>query len=319
MHRVRSRLTMLVFVIAGATLVAGQQPIRVGSSTVAVYATVTDGDGRLVPDLKQEDFEVFDNGKKQEISLFASESQPISVVVMLDRSGSMRQNFRFVERATAEFVQKLQPVDKARIGSFADQIQIDPAEFTPDHQKLLGVLRSSLQPSGPTPLWNATNQAIEALDKQDGRRVVLLFTDGGDNPGNFRMNNLSVMDVMKRANDRDVMVYAIGLASGGGVPMGRPGGMGGGFGSQGPDPGLPTIASETGGGYFELNRADALGPTFARVAEELHRQYAIGFAPEKLDGKTHKLQVKVKTPGAKVRARKYYLAAKESESQPPAR
>ena len=140
--------------------------------------------------------------------------------------------------------------------------------------------------------------------------MVLVFSDGGDNPGNFSFNNKSFMDIMRRAQEADVMVYAIGLESAQRQTMGGGGGFGG-F-SQGtrPDPGLAAIADETGGGYFELRRAEDLASTFARVAEELHRQYLIGFAPPQLDGKMHKLQVRTNQPGAKVRARKEYFAAK---------
>ena len=140
---------------------------------------------------------------------------------------------------------------------------------------------------------------------------MLSFTDGADNPGNFKLNNLSFMDIMRRAQVADVMVYAVGLESAAGPVMGGGGGFGGGFGGGSrPDPGLPAIADETGGGYFELRRAQDLAGTFARVADELHRQYLIGFTPEKLDGKMHKIEVRVKTPGMKVRARKEYHAAK---------
>ena len=109
------------------------------------------------------------------------------------------------------------------------------------------------------------------------------------------------------------MVYAIGLASAGGG-MGRGGyGGGGGGGRRGftdkPDPGLAKVAAESGGGYFELESTADLSATFARVAEELHRQYAMGFTPEKLDGKTHKLEVRVGRPGMTARARKSYQAA----------
>ena len=107
------------------------------------------------------------------------------------------------------------------------------------------------------------------------------------------------------------MVYAIGLQT---TVLRRPGGGGGiggftgGMTSVRPDPGLATIADETGGGYFELNRSEDLASTFARVADELHRQYALGFDPPKLDDKMHKLEVRVTTKGAKVRARKEYFA-----------
>ena len=298
--------------ILTATVTAQQQPpFKSGARTVAVYATVTDKDGRLVPDLARGDFEIKDNGATQTLTVFSSDVQPITVVMLLDRSGSMRGNFRLVEAAADAFVDRMDPADKARIGSFAGRIQLDPPEFTNDKGVLKRILRSELQQEGPTPLWNAVNVGITSLLRQDGRRVVLVFTDGADQPGNFKLNNLSVMDVMKRAQEEDVMIYAIGLA-GSGASIGGGGGFGrGGFGGMsGPDPGLPTIAAETGGGYFELTRSGDLAATFARVADELHRQYALGFEPQKLDGKTHKLEVKVKQPGMKVRARKSYVAAK---------
>ena len=294
-----------------------QPPFRSGARTVAVYATVTDGDGRLVPDLTREDFEIYDNGKPQPITVFSNDIQPITVVVMLDRSGSMAGNFRFVAAAAEAFVRRLREDDRARIGTFAARIEVEPEEFTSDREQMIRILRSDLPGGGPTPLWNAVNTAMTGLAAQDGRRVVLVFTDGVDNPMNFKTNNLTLMDVMLRAQREDVMVYAVGLESA--VPMRGPQGPlrgpRGGFGTssrmmlQRPDPGLATLAAETGGGYFELRRTEDLASTFARVADELHRQYALGFEPAKLDNKTHKLQVKIRKPRMKVRARKNYVAA----------
>jgi VWFA-related protein len=228
--------------------------------------------------------------------------------MMLDRSGSMRGNFRLLEAAGEAFVRRMGPGDKARIGSFAARIQVDPQDFTSSQDELIRILRTELQDEGPTPLWNAVNVAITSVAPQEGRRVVLVFTDGADAPMNFKFNNLNVMDVIERARNQDVMVYAVGLASSGPASF-RRGGFGGGM--SGPDPSLPTIAAETGGGYFELTNAVDLKSTFAQVAEELHRQYMIGFEPAKLDDKTHKLELKVKKPGMKTRARKSYRASRE--------
>ena len=323
--RSRYLVPVLCVVALGASVAAQQQPFRSGASTVAVYTTVTDSTGRLVPDLKQEDFEVYDNGKLQPLTLFATETQPLSIIVMIDRSGSMKDSYNLVAAGAAEFIKRLLPADKARIGTFSTKIEVLPEEFTNDRRVLIDVLRGEVEPEGPTPLWNATNVALRDLGGQEGRKVVLLFTDGVDSPGNFKTNNLSVMDVMDRATRDDVMLYAIGLESR--LPYGRQqsplqGTFGGGFGGQGggggmtqrPDPGLPKIAAETGGGYFELTRADDLRSTFARVAEELHQQYALGFAPAKLDGKSHDIEVKLKVKGMKARARKSYLAAKPPTS-----
>jgi VWFA-related protein len=252
--------------------------------------------------------------------------------MLLDRSGSMKPNFDLEEQAAEAFVRAMGPADKARLGSFATHIQIDPPEFSSDRDVLVKILRTELQSDGPTPLWNAVDTAIDKLILEPGRRVVLVFTDGVDMPLNFSGRNKSLKDVMKRAEERDVMVYAIGLAGDTGMPdlrgrtpdRGGRGGLGpggiGGFGSRSPggdrpqlekpDEGLPKIAAATGGGYFELTSARDLPSTFARVADELHHQYALGFTPEKLDGKVHDLTVRASQPDLTVRARKRYLASK---------
>lgn len=302
------------------SLAAQQQPVFKGDTrTVAVYATVTDKGGRLVPDLTREDFEIKDNNKPQEITVFSNDPQPITAVVMIDRSGSMRATFDLVQRAAEEFVRALDPTDKARVGSFSTRIQIDPPDFTSDHGKLLDALRTELKPEGPTPLWNAVDKAISALASEEGRRVVVVFTDGVDKPMNFSGGNSSLKDVKKRAERTNIMVYAIGLAG----QTGMPGGGGGAFGGLGgrglgggqpsleqPDEGLKEIAAETGGGYFELMSPRNLPATFRRVAEELHHQYALGFTPTVLDGKTHKLSVGAKGAAMIVRARQSYLASR---------
>jgi len=323
-----------------AALAAGQEAtFKTGNRTVAVYATVTGADGRLVPSLTRDAFSILDNGRRQDLTLFSSDLQPITVVMLLDRSGSMRGNFTLVQQAAEAFVQIMRPDDKARIGSFSNGIQVDPRDFTSDHDELLNILRTELQAEGPTPLWNAVNVGITALLHQQGRRVVLVFTDGKDNPMSSSSSNSSLKDVMKRAEEEDVMVYAIGLApsaagnrgggygrhGGGGYPRGGGGGFGGfggrgGFGRGGgrplpkapaadhPDEGLAKIAGVTGGGYFELTSTNDLAATFSRVADELHRQYALGFTPDKLDGKMHTIEVHVAGDGLAARARKSYLA-----------
>jgi VWFA-related protein len=211
---------------------------------------------------------------------------------------------------------------------------VDPADFTSDRDALIKILRNDLQEDGPTPLWNAVNTGIDKLLLEQGRRVVLVFTDGVDMPMNFANHNKSLKDVMKRAEEENVMVYAIGLAGRNGMPGGNgsgdprnrggmnPGAFGGlggrGLGGYGggqaqmeqPDEGLPKIAAATGGGYFELTSPRDLASTFARVADELHHQYALGFTPEKLDGKLHDLTIHLSKPDLSARTRKRYLASK---------
>jgi Ca-activated chloride channel family protein len=317
----RAILAVTVLCASAAGAARQQQPFRTSSQTVAIYATVRDADGRLIADLTRDDFEVFDEGKLQTLTVFENSVEPISIVMLLDRSASMRMNFRLVEVAAGEFVKALLPHDKARIGSFASRIQLDPRDFTSDRGELLTILRTELQPAGPTPLWNAVTVAVTALRHQENRRVILVFTDGVDSPMGGRTVGFS--ETTRNAQADNVMVYAIGLAHERFVRGG--GGFGGtvraGPGTGGrperviekPDSGLPRIAAETGGGYFELTRGADLAATFAKVADELHRQYALGFEPSKLDGKSHRLEVKVKRPGLTVRTRRSYFAQKSGE------
>ena len=305
-----------VLALAAATI-AAQQPFKSGAQTVVVYATVTDSSGHIVTDLTRDRFEVYDGGKAQTITTFANDVQPITVVMMLDRSVSMLHNFSLVEEAAGTFVDRLGSSDKARIGSFSNRIEVDPRDFSSDKEELRHILKTELQDPGPTPLWNAMGVGMTALLHQTGRRVILVFTDGMDRPMNGRSNNLSLKDVSRRADEEDVMVYGIGLV---GDPFAGYGGQfsRGGLGPrpQGqpdrPDPGLEKLAAASGGGYFELTRTADLEGTFARVADELHHQYLLGFTPAKVDGKPHPLEVRVKGEGLTVRARKSYVSARQS-------
>jgi VWFA-related protein len=344
MKRTTVRVAALFAVLVCVPLAARQTQVPqfgAGNRTVGLFTTVTGARGRLVPDLSRDVFAVVDNGKRQTLTLFSNDVQPITLIMLLDRSGSMKPNLELEERAAEAFVQAMLPGDKARVGSFAKNIQIDPEDFTSDRDALVKILRTELQSDGPTPLWNAVDRGIDKLLIEQGRRVILVFTDGVDEPMNFASHNKSLKDVMKRAEEFDVMVYAIGLAGQGGPPppgtvppdrAGRggtnPGAFGGlgarGIGGRGlggtttqgqmqsdkPDEGLPKIAAATGGGYFELTSPRDLASTFAHVADELHHQYALGFTPEKLDGKMHELTVHLSKPEYTARARKRYLASK---------
>ena len=204
--------TLMLTVAAGGVLAgSAQQSFRSGTNTVSIYATVVNGDGHLVTDLKREDFEVYDNGRRQDLTVFANDRQPLSIVVMLDRSGSMSSTFGLVRDAAEEFVLNLFPEDRVRIGSFSNRIQIDPDTFTSDKAEMRRILREELQETGPTPLWNATDRAMDALIDEDGRRVVLMFTDGKDTP-EFGPN-VTFDAVLDRVRTEETMLYGIGLAT----------------------------------------------------------------------------------------------------------
>jgi Ca-activated chloride channel family protein len=284
-----------------------QAPVfRDGTRTVSIYATVQEDD-RLVTGLPRELFEVLDNGRPQPITLFDNGVQPISVVVMLDLSGSMLGNLALVRNAAVQMFTRLLPGDRARVGSFGDRITISPV-FTNDQDELIRALWLDLPAGGATPLWAAINQAMSALAPLEGRRVVLVLSDGRDSG---RMGTLgagrmpvTLEEILLRAQEDQFIVYAIGMRSYSVVRRpGRPPPP-----RSEPDPGLRALAAESGGGYVELDETIALGPAFARVADELHRQYLVGYVLPEADGRPHEVEVRVNRPGLTVRARRSYVA-----------
>jgi Ca-activated chloride channel family protein len=332
--RLRGALALLALLPAAVTSVPAQQPVfRSGTQTVPVYVTVLGTDGRLVTDLTRDDFEVLDNGRPQPITLFDAGTQPISIIVMLDMSGSMLGNISVLRRAAVQMFTRLEPADRARVGNFGDRILISPT-FTNDVDELIRTVWLDLQPGGPTPLWGAVNAAMAGLSNVEGRRVVLVLSDG-KNTGLRSVNGLvsgpSLDDVIRRAQTEDYMIYAIGMHSRAALPAGRGGqapgparrggstgrgplggGPFGGFGwADEPDPGLRELAAESGGGYFALDDTENLGPIFARVADELHRQYLLGFVAPEADGRLHSLEVRLKNASMRPRARRSYHAPRE--------
>ena len=279
------------------TTVRGQQAIfRAGTQIVPVIATVLDSGGRLVPGLEQDQFTILDNGKPVDIISFENDVQPFTAVVMMDYSASMTANLDRLQAAAEQFLLRMLREDKAQVGSFSDKIQFS-GEFTSDRDDLIFALKD-LQFGNPTRLFDAINESMAMLRQADNRKVVLVFTDGDDTASRIGMG-----DVLDRARDEEVMIYSIGLESEyfNGQRRVR----------TRPDRGLRRLSDETGGGYFELKRTDDLGPTFSRVAQELHSQYTLGFSPVLLDGKEHKLVVRMKDPSMTARARRTYIAAPE--------
>jgi Ca-activated chloride channel family protein len=272
-----------------------QATFKSGTQIVSLFVTVADAQRRLVPDLDKGDFEVFDNEKPQPITYFDNNVQAITVVVMLDTSGSMTGSIPLLKAAAEEFLIRLLPEDKGRVGAFNDKIQFG-GPFSAKRDELVSEVKD-LDYGNGTRLWDATAVSLDALKGIEGRRVILLFTDGDDTESSTRLGT-----VIDRARADEVMIYTIGLES---QYFASPGHMV----RSKPDSGLRKIADETGGGYFELKKTADLAPTFTRVAQELHSQYVIGFSPTNLDSKVHKLAIKLKKPELTARARRSYLAA----------
>lgn len=296
---VRSRLVpgaLVALALAAGIPAAAQQPtFRSSTQVVSLFATVLDAQNRLVPDLTQDDFQVLDNDKPQKLTVFQSENQPITVVVMLDTSGSMTASIQLLKAAAEQFIMRLLPEDKAAVGAFNDKIELS-AQFSNDRDQLITEVRD-LDFGNGTRLFDGIAEGLNQLQGVDGRKVVLVFTDGEDTSS--RVSRGTILD---RARAEEVMIYAIGLQSN---FLGQ---------RSKPDSALRRLADETGGGYFELKQTSDLGPTFTRVAQELHSQYVLGFEAQQLDGKVHKLTVKMKQVGMTARARRSYVASAAAPS-----
>jgi VWFA-related protein len=272
---------------AALTSAAGQQIFRTDVRAVPVYATVTDAHGLLVTDLTAADFEIDDNGKRQALSVFKSDLQPITIAILLDRSPSLFPIAARTQSAVTEFVHRLLPSDRACLGTFSQAVSLDPT-LSNDQGALLRHLGDDVPWPAGTAVWDAIDAARTALEHEGGRRVILVVTDAEDN-----CSRADIDQVRSRLQQDGTLVYAVGV-----------------HGREGLDTSdIGAMARATGGWCFELKTADDLGATAQRIADELHRQYVLGFSPQILDDKIHRIDVKVKKSGLTVRARRSFLAS----------
>ena len=288
---------IMIFLVQGL-LTAQQEPLfRSGTELVDLYVTVTDDNGRLVTNLAENDFTIFDNDEPQEIALFSNEVRPINVVVMLDSSISTTNVMHLIMGGAEQFLIRMLPDDRAKVGAFNDKIEVLPTEFIGDRDELIRAL-DTLDFGNETRLFDAIGASLDALRGIEGRKVVLVLTDGQDSA-----SQQGWRDVLEQAIAEEVMIYSIGLEVEyfDGLRNRR----------TRPDRSLRRLAEETGGGYFELQETDELGSTFTRVAQELHSQYVLGFTPSVPDGRVHELNVRVAGRGMTARARQSYVAPPE--------
>ncbi len=264
---------------------------------IPLFVTVLDQEKRTVSGLTKEDFQIYDGGKPQAVLSFDTTPRPVNIVVMLDTSGSMTRALDLAKRAIDEFLSRLSREDKALVAGFNDKTTFKPDTGFTGRVDLLRAGLVQLPGGSPTRLYDAVGQSIERLKNMPGRRVVVVMTDGDD-----YFSKLAPGEVTKRARAADVTVYGIVLVN---EYVDRPPSMR----RTSPDRGLKNLCAESGGGFLVLTKGAEWGPAFADLAQELHGEYVISFSPSKVDGKVHKLEVKVTKPGLTARARKSYLAA----------
>jgi VWFA-related protein len=277
------------------------------SDVVSVYVSVADRSHRLVTGLPVDAFEVRDQGTTRPIIVFDNAPQPIQLIVMLDVSGTMFGNVKLLHDASSHLIAQLGDRDVARFGSFGREISLSPA-FSADRDVLLGSLPASVEPNAPTPFWYAMDHALSQFTPTSLRKVLLVLSDGRDTSTNSAA--IDATSVREKAMRENVMIYGVAMSSRPPVSSlaPRPRDLGALLEANQPNPELASLALGTGGGFKELTRDEDLAAEFARIVNELHQQYLLGFEPTGRDGKVHRLEVRVKG-GHLIRARQSYLAA----------
>lgn len=268
--------------------------IEADVQVVSITAVVYDKSGRFVDDLAAKDVTVLEDGVPQELNYFRAaaggdEKIPLSIVLVLDASGSMKPNLGFLQEAATSFVRKLEDVDQALVVSFNESIK-GSADFTGDVGRLEDFV-DSLQAWGGTSLYDAIHYALGRVKDQAGRKALIVFSDGDDTT-----SSLKERDAVDYARAVEATVYSVGI-QGGGPGGGAPRGF------------LKTIAQETGGQSFFPNRVGDLIKVFAQISEELHHHYALAYSPTRpADGSWRTIEVRVARPDTTVRVRKGYFA-----------
>jgi VWFA-related protein len=316
---------------------------RVNTTLVTIPVSVMDRDGRYVPNLQKEEFRVWEDGVEQEVAFFQSVDKPFSVVLMLDTSPSTQFRLEDIQDAAISFVNQLRSDDRVMVVSFNDDIKI-LSEFTTDRRKLERAIQRSKTDDG-TRLYDAVDMVInQQLSRVQGRKAIVLFTDGVDTTSKRASYQSNVMD----AQELDALIYPVqydtsqdmsvgnfppmgpgdvwgqilgGIFGGGGGRRhgGRRGGGGGGGYPQGRGTArddydlanqyLLELANSTGGRGYQADSLQNMSYAFANVAEELRRQYSIGYYPKRPPQARQRRQIRVRArqPNLAVRARDSYI------------
>lgn len=277
--------------------------LGVDVDVVSVTAVVHDKSGRFVPGLGPKDIEVYEDGVRQEVSYFreASGAQeakiPLSVVLVLDSSGSMRNSMRFLREAAITFVRKLEDVDTGLVVQFNDTVK-GSAEFTGDVDRLENFVES-LQAWGGTALYDAVHYGLTRVKDQPGRKAVIVFSDGADHN-----SSMSEQEVVDYARSVEATVYSVLIRGEQGLLGRSPRGF------------LRKIAQETGGSFFYPGKVADLIRVFAGISDELHHHYALAYTPRRPpDGTWREIEMRlINRRDAQVRVRKGYFAVRRRKA-----
>jgi Ca-activated chloride channel homolog len=271
---------------------------------VNLSVVVTDKKGRFIPDLVADDFLVFENRQPQEVAFFTAEVTPVTLLLLLDASTSMRESVDGVKEAASNFVSKLWEGDQAIIADFNERVRFS-SHFSDDVDRLVSTIQS-LYPSGWTALYDSVLLSLEKVSEAEGRKALLVFTDGDDSRSVGYGSEATSKDVVEGAKFSEVTIYSVGFE-------GQTG-----FGGGGVNKGfLKKLSEETGGTAFFPKGIGDLNQSFEQIQDELHSQYRLAYVPVKQDrnGEWRAIEVRVKDrDDLVVRTRQGYYAVPEPSS-----
>ena len=281
--------------------------IRVNTTLVTVPVNVTDRSGHYVGNLRQQDFRIYEDGVEQQIAYFASVDTAFNIALLLDTSDSTRFRLEDIQNAAISFLDQLRPDDRVMVVTFNSKVEV-LAEPTSDRNALRAAIRRA-KPSRGTFLYRAVDFTInQRLGAINGRKAIVLFTDGIDSAGKREAYDNNIRD----AEGSDVLIYPIQYETSMLINNSRREQMK----AQG-NQYLHDVAEKTGARYFSADTPENLQRAFAFIAEELRRQYSIGYYPKAAarHGQRRQLKVTVNRPNLIVHARDSYISTTVASSQ----
>jgi Ca-activated chloride channel family protein len=298
--------------------------VKVDTDLVTIPVRITSKDGRPVPDVKREEFKIFENGLEQDVAYFSSEEQPFTVALMLDMSYSSVFKLQEIQDAAFAFVKQLRPQDKVMVVAFDEKAQV-LCEATGDQRALRFAIEASKIGSG-TSLYNALDLVLnEKFRRIQGRKAVVILSDGVDTTSKL----VTEKNILKATDELDALIYPIQYDTFDDVQKSRrkdaeirydeddhkyvvtaPRGVG----ERESDyetarEFFSELALDTGGSVQRVSSKTNLDKAFARIADELRKTYSLGYYPsgERKPGGKYSIKVRVYRPNLNIRTREGYL------------
>jgi VWFA-related protein len=294
--------------------ISDEGTVRVSTSLVTVPVSIMDRDGRYVADMKREEFRIYEDGSEQELAFFASSEKPFTVVLMIDASDSAIFRLDEVKDAAIAFVDQLRPDDRAIVVAF-DRVVTVLAPATNDKETLRQAIQRAEVGAG-TSLYNAVDMTLkQILNSIEGRKAVMLFTDGVDTSS----MGASFDRTLRDASESDTLIYTVqyDLSPAGKRYLNLS--MRGGWSQIGmvgrtqriiADKYLSLLALKTGGRHYLAKTIESLRKAFADIADELRHQYSLGYYPKASAPSVQPRRIRVRVTRTKlvVRSRTSYVS-----------